>query len=136
MSTLLTPAQRNGLRKLGDIVIPGDLEFPSFSQAGCADAIDRMIPYMNLSDRDGVETLLSLFNYLPTFLIRGIFALSEAHRLFPEPIAGLLRLANIGMKGVVMTLYYSDVGRGVSVHQLIGWDAKVVVRESEQRSVA
>ena len=32
----LTPAQRTGLLRLGDVIIPGDDELPSFSQSGVA----------------------------------------------------------------------------------------------------
>jgi len=136
MTDMLTPAQRKGLLKIGDILIPGNHELPSFSRSDCAGAIDRMLPFMNTSDRQGVEMILTLFAFLPSFLVRAFFALTETHRYVPEPLAGVLRLANIGVKGVVMTLYYSDVGTGVSVHEVIGWDAKVVEPESEVREVA
>lgn len=136
MTRLLSPAQRRGLLKIGDILIPGDDELPSFSASGCADAIDRMLPFMNESDRSGVEAVLTLFAFLPAFLVRAFFALTETHRHVPEPLASALRLANLGIKGVVMTLYYSDVGTGVSIHEVIGWDARVVERETEEREVA
>ena len=95
-----------------------------------------MVPFMNQSDRDGVQAVMTVFAFLPSLLVRGFFALTELHPHVPEPLAGAFRMANIGIKGVVMTLYYSDVGRGVSVHKVIGWDAKVVEPETVAREVA
>lgn len=121
----LSRIQLAGLLKVGDILIPGDGELPSFSQSGCAAASDRMLPYMNDSDRTGVTVLLTVFRFLPRFVVRGILWLTEQQRSVPEPLATPLRLINLGIKGVIMTLYYSDVGTRPTIHQAIGWDAHV-----------
>lgn len=126
-SRWLTAGQLRGLRKVGDIVIPGDGEFPSFSQSGVIAEVDRMLDYLHPSDRDGLRFLFGLFRRLPGPLVRGLLALSERHRALPGPLGVAARQVNLGVKGVVMTLYYSDVGSGRSIHDLIGWDAKVVV---------
>lgn len=125
-SRWLNAGQLHGLRKVGDIVIPGDGEFPSFTQSGVLAEVDRMFDYLNASDRDGLRMVLGAFRLLPRPLIRGILALSEHHRVLPGPLGAAARQVNLGVKGVVMTLYYSDVGTGRSIHELIGWDAKVV----------
>lgn len=130
-SQRLTPRQFAGLLRLGDIVIPGDAHLPSFSEAGCAPAVDRMLDYMTESDRRGVTGILGLFGILPGALVRAIFWLTEQHPRLPAAIAGPFRLANIGIKGVVMTLYYSDVGDGPSIYERIGWDATVVERGAD-----
>ena len=69
--------------------------------------------------------LFGLLRWLPRVAIRGFFWLTDRHRAFPGPIAALLREVQFGVKGVVMTLYYSDIGEGRSIHGLIGWDARV-----------
>lgn len=129
---LLSETQFKGLLKVGDILIPGDAELPSFSASGCAVQIDRMLPYMTESDRNGFKLLMALFRFLPRPIIRALVALTEQQRRFPDPIGSLLRMMNIGVKGAVMTLYYSDVGTGRSIHEIIGWDAKIVEREPEE----
>jgi acyl-CoA reductase-like NAD-dependent aldehyde dehydrogenase len=126
MSESPRTTQLKGLLKIGDVLIPGDDVLPSFSASGCATAAPRMLPYLNEGDRRGVELLLAVFRFLPRFAVRALFWLTEQHRTLPEPLAAPLRLANLGVKGVVMTLYYSDVGSGSSVHAAIGWDAKIV----------
>ena len=128
-SRFLSLRQQAGLRKVGDVLIPGDAEFPRFSRSRCAEQVDRMLAYMNDSDLSGVKLVLGLFRFLPKFVLRGILALTDKHRAFPDAIGAGLRMINIGIKGMVMTLYYSDLAEGVSVYDLIGWDAKVVERE-------
>lgn len=128
-SRLLSETQFKGLLKAGDILIPGDDDLPSFSASACAAQIDRMLPHMTESDRSGFKILLAVFRFLPRFAVRGLLALTEQHRRFPDVIGGLLRMMNIGVKGAVMTLYYSDIGEGRSINEIIGWDAKIVERE-------
>jgi hypothetical protein len=122
----LSPGQLRALRKVGDVLIPGDGNFPSFSRSGVAVHVDRMLDYVHASDRAGIKTLLGLFLFLPKTVIRLLLRITEHHRRFPGPVAAVLRLINTGIKGVVMTLYYSDIGEGPSIHQLIGYDARVV----------
>jgi len=121
----LSAAQLAGLRKVGDIMIPGDADMPRFSASGCAEQADRMIAFMNAGDREGITLLLGVFRFLPTFVIRGVLALIDRHASFPEPIAGGLRLLNIGVKGVVMTLYYSGLDARGEILAGIKWDAQV-----------
>ncbi len=123
---LLNATQYAGLLKIGDVLIPGDGELPSFSKSRCAEQADRMLAHMYEGDRSGVKFLLSLFRYLPRFAVRGLFRLSDRHESLPGPVAAAARLVNLGVKGVVMTLYYSDVGEGAAVFPVLHWDAKVV----------
>ncbi len=122
----LTPRQYAGLLKLGDILIPGDHEMPSFSATGCATQADRMLTYMTSSDLQGIRAVLGLFAVVPRFLVRALFWLTEQHARMPEALAPPFRMANIGIKGVVMSLYYSNIGEGRSVFEMIGYDAEVV----------
>lgn len=120
----LTPKQLRGLLRLGDVVIPGDEDLPSFSGSGAADGIDRMLPYMYESDRSSLLLLLDACARMPRPAIRGIVALAASAARYPEPVAGVLRMANIGIKGVVQSLYWSDIGTG-RVHTRIGYDAHI-----------
>jgi len=68
----LTPTQQAGLRKLGDVMIPGDEVLPSFSACGCAAHVERMLAHMNAGDRDGVTALLTVVRFLPRVVIRAL----------------------------------------------------------------
>ena len=127
----LTAGQLAALQRLGDILVPGDSEFPSFSQSGSIEHVDRMLDYMYESDLSGVKALLSIFRFTPSFLIRGIMLLTEKQGSVPEPLGQVFRMANLGLKGVVMTLYYSDLGAGPSVLEVIHWDSKIVERDDD-----
>ena len=130
----LTRSQLAGLCKVGDVMIPGDADLPSFSAAGCAEHADRMIAHMNDADRQGVILLLGVFRFLPRIALRLLLRLTERHRAFPEPIAAVLRLLNVGVKGVVMTLYYSGLDQQGAILRAIKWDAKVVERPEDDTS--
>lgn len=127
----LSPTQIKGLVRVGDVLIPGDEDLPSFSRSGAIEYADRMLGYMNESDLSGVKVLLWLFRFMPRFKIRWIMALTEQQRHMPEPLASACRMINLGIKGVVMTLYYSDLGPGPSVLQVIRWDARIVERDAQ-----
>ena len=128
---ILSPLQQRGLLKIGDVLIPGDDTLPSFSAAGCAAHADRMLGQMYDDDRAGVKAVLTLCALLPRPLIRLLFAMTERFAQAPAPFGGLMRMANLGIKGVVMSLYYSDVDR-VGVFAAMRWDP-VVHQPSDSR---
>jgi aldehyde dehydrogenase (NAD+) len=123
---MLSRTQFAGLLKIGDILVPGDAQLPSFSASQCAREADRMLRHMPDDDRNSVRLVLGLFGVLPRLLVRGIYWLTDQHRRLPESAAAPFRLANLGIKGVVMTLYYSDLGEGESVYEHLHWDARIV----------
>lgn len=123
----LTPLQMRGLAKVGDVVIPGDDVLPSFSDSGSLRHVDRMLDHMSDFDRDGVKLLLTLLRFLPGFAIAAILHVAQRDRLLPGLLGAACRMVNIGIKGVVMTLYYSDLGDEPRILPAIGYDAKVVV---------
>jgi aldehyde dehydrogenase (NAD+) len=122
-ASLLTPAQLKTLNRIGDLMIPGDAELPSFSASRCAEHADRMIAHMYDADRDGIRMLLGVFRFLPSLAVRGILRLCDHEARFPDPIGSVLRMVGIGVKGVVMTLYYS--GLDDRVLPALRWDAHV-----------
>lgn len=123
----LSPRQLQGLLKVGDVLIPGDAELPSFSESRAADHVDRMLDYMYEGDRSGVKFLLGLCRLLPRPLIRGLLWLTERPPSVPRFLAAALRTIGIGIKGPVMTLYYSDVVEGFAIHERLGYDPVVHV---------
>jgi len=111
-----------GFEKTGDIMIPATGDMPSFSQLDCLGGIDRILDYSAESDRKDLLLLITVFSFLPAFVIKWIIAAAVNHRYFPCPLDRVLRLIEIGIKGVFMTLYYSHP----DIQQRIGWDAKIV----------
>jgi len=128
---ILNHRQLAGLNKLGNVLVPGTADLPSFSATRCAEQADRMLAYMTDSDRQSVAGVLTVCGVLPTFLVRVLFWLTEQHTKLPEPVAAPFRLANLGLRGVVLSLYYSDIGAGDSIFARMGWDPEIVDRGSE-----
>ena len=83
-ATLLTPAQLKTLNRIGDLMIPGDAELPSFSASRCAEQADRMLAHMYDADRDGIRMLLGAFRFLPSLAVRGILRLCDHEASFPD----------------------------------------------------
>lgn len=130
----LNERQMKGLLRLGDVVIPGEGDLPSFSDSGCADGVERMLPWMHDADRDSLLMLLDACALLPKPAVKAVVALAAGGDRAPEPLAGALRMANIGIKGVVCSLYYSDIApdaRQGRIHRAIGWDPMMVERDDQ-----
>lgn len=133
----LTPAQRTGLLRLGDVIIPGDGELPSFSQSGVADHADRMLDWMYEADRSALLLLLTTVSKMPRPAIKALVLSTEHGDSAPEPLAGGLRMASLGVKGVILSLYYSGVDAGGRVRAVLGYDVGVPVhREEPDRTLA
>lgn len=129
MSFSLTDRQRDGLRKVGDLMVPGDDELPSFSESGAAEHADGLLESLSRGDREDFCRLLSVFYWLPGGLIVGLLRLHRWSRWMPFGAGDFLRRIYVGVKGVVMSLYYSDWTSDLRIHRVLGWDARVSTPE-------
>lgn len=122
----LSRAACRGIERVGDHWIPGGAGFPSFSESLTLTQIDRIADTLLPSDRKELELLCTLLSYFPGLLLSWFLDLCERSASWPSdgPVGGLLRQVRIGLKGIVLTLYYSDPCQDQRVHQLIHWDAK------------
>lgn len=114
-----------GLDKLGDVIIPGDEEFPRFSKTNFSNEVDRMLDHMYAEDRNGLGFLMGLIAFMPSFLVRWIVLLSEKNNAFPDFIGAPLRMIQFGLKGIILTLYYSNIeddqGHGAAIISGLNW---------------
>lgn len=125
MSLFLTQREIRGLNKVGDLVIPGGYGLPSFSETGCVGHVDEVMAPTPAADVKDFKLLMKVLSFAPDVAIKGILKLLDKESAFPEPIGGLLRLLNVGIKGVVFSLYYSNntsqFYQGPLVHEAIGY---------------
>ena len=109
--------------------MPGDGVLPRFSECGFIEQIDRMIAYIPANDRDTLGRLLKILRFVPTFIIRVLLRLTQLDRFFPGAIGAHLRKLDIGLRGIVFSLYYSflDVpgGYGQRIKEAIRWDGDI-----------
>lgn len=121
----LSAGQLRSLERLGDVYLPGTERMPSFSASGSLAQIDVVLEGVHEDDRKGLALLLSLLGWMPAFLLRVLLRAIDRHHRFPPPLAGLLRLLNLALKGVVMSLYYSGLaaeGRSSGVHEAMQFE--------------
>ena len=126
----LTSWQLRGLQQLGDAWCPGDDELPSFSKLGCAEHVDAILEHMDPSDRSGLKLLLGLCAPWPAGLIRlKMWTLDWLAARLPGPAGAGLRFLQMGLKGLVMTLYYSGrkghAFQGRTPHEVLGYQVGV-----------
>mgnify|MGYP001340921038 CR=1 FL=1 len=107
-SLYLGERAEKGLIKLGTVIIPGDKDLPSFSQLEQLQEIDIMLKELPKDDREGLIILLSILSLLPKFIIKVLLLIIEKGATVNGPIGSPFRLLNMGLKGPVFTLYYSN----------------------------
>ncbi len=107
MSEILTPREVRALERVGDVVVPACGPLPAFSATGCVRYVDDLLRYMPPGDVADIRLLLRILSVKPTAGIRFIMSLAGAGRRWPGPIGAALRMIEIGLKGLVVSLYYS-----------------------------
>jgi hypothetical protein len=55
ISKYFSQNQLIGLRRAGDVILPGTEVSPSFSKTGCIDHVDRMAAYLTDDDLGGLK---------------------------------------------------------------------------------
>jgi acyl-CoA reductase-like NAD-dependent aldehyde dehydrogenase len=92
-----------GLKKAGDILLPGEGAFPAFSQTQLEGQLPRLMSEMYDDDRSGFILLMNIFGVLPSFMVRLLlWVASFGH-------GSVFRQIHIGVRGVLFTLYYSGI---------------------------
>jgi len=133
---ILNQKQYQGLQKLGDSFIPGDLELPRFSKLGCAEHVDTPLEEMSSNDLKDLKLLLTVLSFLPNIIIvLFLYSLELFYRL-PGPLSGQIRFIRMGIKGLVVSLYYSGKSgksyQGKGIHEIIGYSASVYTGDLDQ----
>ncbi len=100
--------QLRGVTKLGNVLCPGTAKLPSFSSSKALANADRCYGYLTAEDQAGLGTLLYWLGIFPGGVARLLIKLVDTANRWPKFIAPLLRLLQIGLKGFIYSLYYSD----------------------------
>lgn len=100
--------QLKTVERIGDLIIPGDSLFPSFSQTGCIQYIDQLMEVSEPADVRDLALLMTLVSFVPSFAIHRLLLLIQQQHRLPNFIGGPMRLLQIALQGVVMSLYYSN----------------------------
>ena len=125
----LSALQIQGVEKLGETMFPASDGIPSFRETQCARHLDRILDYMPAQDLKDLGMLLGLIAILPGFLVRFFVWSLEKLSVLPTPIGGLVRMIRLGLRGLIMSLYYGDP----SVLKLLGYEVGVYTADLEQK---
>ena len=121
--------QIKALDKLGDLMAPGDIDFPSFSKLKVSEHIDMVLDTVTPEDLEDLKLLFTVLSFLPSFAIGLFVSTIELLAKIPGSIGALPRMIMLGLKGIVMSLYYSGLkGEDVqskNAHEVIGFGVSV-----------
>lgn len=127
-SNYLSARAMRGLNKLGDIVAPGFENMPKFSDTGCILYVDEIMEVTKKADVDSLNILLAVIDIMPKAFTRMLLWLGAQNDKVPDLIGSALRLLDIGLRGVIISLYYSSLSapefEGESVHQAMGYEVQ------------
>lgn len=123
MSKILDKSALKGLIKVGNIIIPGSGNLPSYEKSLAIQEVDRMVAYMSSDDRFGLKLLLSVLSFLPNTILGMFIKIVFNHKNHPKLISPFSKMIMLGLKGLVMTTYYTEHDReGVApILSEIGW---------------
>lgn len=125
-SNYLSHKALQGLNKLGDIMLPGDNQFPRFSDTGCITHVDDVMEVTNPDDVAALNILLAVIHVMPAGFCVGLLKLTDKCSGLPDVIGSPMRMLNVALRGVPFSLYYSNLTaidyRGKKVHDVMGYD--------------
>ncbi|HEY9844385.1 MAG TPA: hypothetical protein V6D23_28200 [Candidatus Obscuribacterales bacterium] len=107
ISEYLSKRQLKAIDRLGDLMLPGDGEFPAFSELGCIHAVDEIMAWMPEGDLADLKLLLGLLATLPDAGLKAMIQQMGKPDSWPEALASTLRQIDTGLRGIIMSLYYS-----------------------------
>ncbi len=114
--TPLTERQRRAWNKIGDVLIPGGRGLPSFSDSGVVQHLETALESSPPDDREALLTLVSVLAWLPRPLLALLVAVNTPLRRLPGMAGAPFRLLDMGLRGVVFTVYYAGVDEQGRVH--------------------
>ncbi|GMV93786.1 MAG: hypothetical protein AMXMBFR82_35640 [Candidatus Hydrogenedentota bacterium] len=125
-SEFLNRRALRALERMGDLVVPRVGKLPSFTDLGCIEHVDSVLAYAPPEDSASLRTLLNVLYFAPSFVLRFLLRAMANPDRYPEFLAANFRLIDMGVRGVVLSLYYSGkTGTGYTgqtPHELMGYD--------------
>lgn len=98
---MLSSRGLKGLVKLGDVLVPKNPPFPSFSETGCVAFVGIALKDLPPKDLRDLKAFLRAASFFPNPLIFLMLKIFDA-----VPLADL-RKAGLRLKALAMSLYYS-----------------------------
>ncbi|RMF15757.1 MAG: hypothetical protein D6758_09220 [Gammaproteobacteria bacterium] len=100
------------LERLGDVMCPGEGTLPRFGDTGCIAWTDQILEVTPSGDVRDLNRLLTALSFLPAPLLVALLRRAADAERAPGPLRPLLRQFDLGLRGLVYSLYYSGKGNG------------------------
>lgn len=122
--------QLTALNRIGELMFPANGEFPGFAELGCIQHIDLLVENAPKDDIALLKMVFGVLYYKPQFVYRFILWLMRTANSWPEPFASLFRTMDMGLRGMIVSLYYSGLKgqdfKGKTPLELIGYEVNVL----------
>jgi hypothetical protein len=105
---MLSKSAIKALNRIGDLLLPQNGKFPSFSQTGCANNAADVTNFAPEEDIALLNLVLSLLSIAPTGILRWLLKQMDQSHDMSEPLGTVFRQLNFGLKGIIYGLYYGD----------------------------
>lgn len=117
--------------RMGDVLLPKNGQFPSFSEFGGIEHIDDLVQYAPKGDIKDLNLLMTILSFMPTFVLRWLVnKMQNAGNMGDGGIGTLFRMLNFGIRGLLFSCYYTEktgsTYTGEKPIDLVGYDAKRV----------
>ncbi|MCC6488784.1 MAG: hypothetical protein IT364_14895 [Candidatus Hydrogenedentes bacterium] len=133
-SQILGPRAVRALERLGDIIVPRVGSLPAFSELGCVEHVDSVLAYAPREDVASLKNLLDILYFVPDSLLKLLICAMAKPEKWPAFVATNLRLLDMGVRGVVLSLYYSGrtgaTYEGPTPHELMGYEIRRIPRDA------
>lgn len=96
------------LSRLGDMMIPRNGEFPSFTEFGGLEHIDTLAAYAPADDMKDLNMALSILAFMPGFVLRWLLKMMEKAPENNGPLGPVFRQLDFGLRGLLFSCYYTD----------------------------
>ncbi len=106
----IKPSAIKGLKKIGDIFLPQNGEFPAYSQVADTSALSMLLKNAPPDDSASLLMVLSIFSYLPKFILKWL--VRKLENSMSHPGNGILQVTYrqlfMGLRGILFSTYYSE----------------------------
>ena len=107
MSKVFSSSALKALTRIGDIIVPKNGEFPSFSESGCLEHVDDVASYAPANDLKDLNLFLSILSFMPGFLLKWLVKSMNNSHGKDGGLSDLFRMLDLGLKGIIFGTYYS-----------------------------
>jgi len=129
-SAHLNARQLYALNRFGELMLPAHGEFPGFAELGCVQHIDLLVEHANKDDIALLKLFFSILYFKPRFAYRVVLWCMKNAEKFPAPLSPIFRTMDMGLRGLVVSLYYSglksDSYHGKTPLEIIGFDVNII----------